>query len=88
MEEEICLRVELKTQANLEARISSDEARKAEAMRDFDWAESIKETCREERGLRWVESHVQDLRFGVRMLRKSSGLQYESCPDRPACPDF
>src|SRR6202041_3044766 len=41
---------------------------------EFGGMEQIKEDCRERRGTMWLESIVQDIRFGLRQLRKSSGF--------------
>src|SRR5437667_10294067 len=41
---------------------------------EFGGIESAKEECREARGISFVDSLVQDLRFGTRMLRKNSGF--------------
>ncbi len=38
---------------------------------EFGGIESAKEECREARGISFVDSLVQDLRFGTRMLRKT-----------------
>ncbi|HSC44327.1 MAG TPA: ABC transporter permease [Candidatus Acidoferrum sp.] len=51
---------------------------RAEALRrarmEFGGVEQKKEECREARGVTLVENFLQDLRFGVRMLRKNPGF--------------
>jgi predicted permease len=73
MEEELQLHIELQTQANIKAGKNAKEARYA-ALRKFGSLEKIKQTARDERGVRWVEDFLHDLRFGGRMLRKSPGF--------------
>ena len=41
---------------------------------EFGGIESAKEECREARGISFVDSLVQDLRFGTRVLRKNPGF--------------
>src|SRR5579859_2152429 len=70
MEQEMRSHIELQTRENIEAGMTPEEARR-EALRWFGGVESIKETCRDQRGVDWIETCLQDLRFGVRMLRKN-----------------
>ncbi len=53
--------------------MSRREARYA-ARRDFGGIEQMKEVYRERRGLPVIESFMQDVRFGARMLRKNPGF--------------
>ena len=70
MAEEMRGHIEMRTRQNIEAGMSADEARYA-AMRQFGWVESIKDTCRDQRGVAWVENLAQDVHYGARMLRKN-----------------
>ena len=71
--EEMRLHIELRTQANIEAGMNPETARSS-ALRQFGWTESIKEVCRDQRGIVWFEQLVQDVRFGARQLRKNPGF--------------
>src|SRR6266853_2345881 len=70
MDDEMRSHIEMQTQENIEAGMKPEEARYA-ALRQFGWVESIKETCREQRGVSWVENLLKDVRYGGRMLGKS-----------------
>src|SRR5437879_2563438 len=72
VDEEMRLHIEMQTQENLNSGMNPEEARYA-ALRQFGWVESIKETCRERRGVNWIEHLVQDVRYGLRMLLKNPG---------------
>src|SRR5216117_4093046 len=73
MDEEMRSHIELQTQENIDAGMNPEEARYA-ALRQFGWVESIKETCRERRGVSWIENFTQDVRYGLRMLLKNPGF--------------
>src|SRR2546428_10756943 len=73
MDDEMRSHVEMQTQENIEAGMNPEEARYA-ALRQFGWAESIKETCRDQRGVTGIENLAQDIRYGVRMLAKNRGF--------------
>jgi hypothetical protein len=46
---------------------------------EFGGVERAKEECREARGANLFESFVQDVRYGVRMLRKNPGFTAVLC---------
>src|SRR4030095_11199703 len=73
MDDEMRSHIEMQTQENIDAGMKLEEAR-YEARRQFGWVESIKETCREQRGVAWLEQLIQDVRYGVRMLHKNPGF--------------
>ena len=69
MNDEMRSHIEMQALENIEAGMKPEEARYA-ALRQFGWVESIKETCREQRGVSWLEDFGQDIRYGARMLFK------------------
>jgi predicted permease len=69
LEEEIRAHLEMQIADNLRRGMSANEARAA-ALRKFGGVEQVKESYRERRGLPVVDSTLQDLRYGVRMLAK------------------
>ncbi len=73
MSEEMRFHVELQTRENIEAGMPPGEARQA-ALREFGPVEKIKETCREQRGVAWLQNFAQDVRFSARLLRKNPGF--------------
>ncbi|MCW5556498.1 MAG: ABC transporter permease [Verrucomicrobiae bacterium] len=70
MDEEMRAHIELRTQANIEAGMNPEEARFA-ALRQFGRAELFKEECRDQCGMPWLETLLQDIHYGARQLRKN-----------------
>ena len=73
MDEEMRFHLEMRARENMEAGMKPEEARYA-ARRSFGGMEQIKEVCRDLRGVGWMETFWQDVRFGLRLLRKNPGF--------------
>lgn len=73
LEDELAYHVAMKTEENVARGMSRDEARRA-ALIDSGGIELAKENCRETRGVNWIHDLGQDLRFGLRMMRKDLGF--------------
>ena len=65
--------IEMQTQENIEAGMKPEEARYA-ALRQFGWVQSIKDACREQRGVSWIENLDQDLRYRPTDVVQESSL--------------
>jgi len=70
LNDELQYHLEQKTREFLAAGLTLDEARR-KARREFGGLEQAKENCRDTRRVNFIETLLQDTRFGLRMLRKS-----------------
>ena len=61
--------VEMQTLGNIESGMKPDEARYA-ALRQFGWMESIKDDCREQRGMIWLVDAARDVLNLVELARR------------------
>jgi len=73
MDEELQFHFEQEVGKYEKAGLSREEAQRR-ARLAFGGAELVKEECREARGVSFIETTVQDLRYGLRALRKSPGF--------------
>src|SRR5882672_7557847 len=73
MEEEMRFHLEMQIEQNLLSGMAAEEARYA-ARRQFGNQTWLKEVSREMWSLRFIETLIQDLRYGARMLMKNPGF--------------
>src|SRR5438876_7054154 len=73
MSEEVRAHLEMLVEENLRKGMSAEEARTA-ALRSFGGVEQVKEAWREQRGLPMIETFIQDIRYGLRQLRRNPGF--------------
>jgi predicted permease len=70
LDEELRDHLERRTEEYVAIGMGPEEAHRR-ALLDLGGVEQTKEKCRDARGVTWIQNFVRDLRFGLRMLRKT-----------------
>src|SRR5882724_340939 len=73
LDDELRDHLERNTEVYVAQGMTQEEARQV-ARLDLHGIEQTKEKCRDARRVNWIQDFVQDLQFGLRVLRKSPGF--------------
>src|SRR6202050_4599141 len=73
LDEELQYHLERKTEEYIARGLSPEQSRRA-ALRAMDGLTRRKEQCRDMRQISGIENTLRDIRFGLRLLRKSPGF--------------